>query len=355
MLAILLCSCSKSQEVQWQKQYDLGVRYLSEGNYEEAIIAFTAAIEIDPKRAEAYLSLADVYLALEDYEEAQAVLERALEQVDETQAVQSKLEEIEELAAQAEPAMEPDGGGQDPQSGADPEPGGETAPAQEPGEAPEESQEATDEEPSESAPAEELEQTAPTQEMPEPESESEPEPQLPETFTSYQYAVDMVGVATLWDAYRMMEQSGVYTSIEWDSMDGYVYYMTYATDDWAQYLDFTWIAPDELMEMEFTSEGLTTEELLGYCSGCVISGVDGRYGSSGIGISPVFSSGMTYEEILQACEANGYTYSVQENPAYSETYLQIELGGGKVLSFTRDELDASGAAPEFFDVYMTAL
>lgn len=29
----------------WQEQYDLGLRYLSEGNYEEAIIAFTAAIE----------------------------------------------------------------------------------------------------------------------------------------------------------------------------------------------------------------------------------------------------------------------------------------------------------------------
>ena len=39
----------------WQEQYDLGVRYLAEGNYEEAIIAFTAAIEIDPNRVEAYM------------------------------------------------------------------------------------------------------------------------------------------------------------------------------------------------------------------------------------------------------------------------------------------------------------
>ena len=31
----------------WQEQYDLGMRYLNDGNYEEAIIAFTAAIEID--------------------------------------------------------------------------------------------------------------------------------------------------------------------------------------------------------------------------------------------------------------------------------------------------------------------
>ena len=28
----------------WQEQYDLGQKYLTEGNYEEAIMAFTAAI-----------------------------------------------------------------------------------------------------------------------------------------------------------------------------------------------------------------------------------------------------------------------------------------------------------------------
>ena len=38
----------------WQSRYDLGVRYLSDGRYEEAILAFTAAIEIDPKNAQAY-------------------------------------------------------------------------------------------------------------------------------------------------------------------------------------------------------------------------------------------------------------------------------------------------------------
>ena len=59
----------------------MGIRYLSEGNYEEAIIAFTAAIEIDPKRAEAYIGRGDAYVgsgetednlaaALADYETA---------------------------------------------------------------------------------------------------------------------------------------------------------------------------------------------------------------------------------------------------------------------------------------------
>ena len=78
-----LSACGVSGD-SWQEQYDLGVRYLSEGNYEEAIIAFTAAIEIDPNRAEAYVGRGDAYIgsgetednlaaALADYEEAVAL------------------------------------------------------------------------------------------------------------------------------------------------------------------------------------------------------------------------------------------------------------------------------------------
>lgn len=48
----------------WQEQYDLGLRYLSEGNYQEAILAFTAAIEIDPKRAEAYVGRGDAHVTV---------------------------------------------------------------------------------------------------------------------------------------------------------------------------------------------------------------------------------------------------------------------------------------------------
>ena len=71
---LMLCSCGKSQEEQWQEQYDLGVRYLSEGNYEEAIIAFTAAIEIDPKHPEAYIGLADAYIGTGDFDRAEESL-----------------------------------------------------------------------------------------------------------------------------------------------------------------------------------------------------------------------------------------------------------------------------------------
>ena len=87
ILIVLLCSCSKSQAAQWQEQYDLGTRYLSEGNYEEAIIAFTAAIEIDPNRAEAYVGRGDAYIGRGETEEnlaaAMVDYETALE-LDET-------------------------------------------------------------------------------------------------------------------------------------------------------------------------------------------------------------------------------------------------------------------------------
>ena len=81
ILLLSLCACGKKETATtWQEQYDLGVRYLSEGNYEEAIIAFTAAIEIDPQNVNAYIGRADTYvkrgsaedllLAKEDYDRA---------------------------------------------------------------------------------------------------------------------------------------------------------------------------------------------------------------------------------------------------------------------------------------------
>ncbi len=79
-LIFSLCGCGASSAgSSWQDQYDLGVRYLSEGNYAEAVIAFTAAIEIDPKQPDAYLGLAEAYLAGGDRTGAIEVLEQGLE------------------------------------------------------------------------------------------------------------------------------------------------------------------------------------------------------------------------------------------------------------------------------------
>ena len=136
-LALLLglCACAQkaADTAAWQEQYDLGVKYLSEGNYEEAIIAFTAAIEIDPKNplayigrggayvgsgeteenlaaaladyekaieldetnVDAWLGLADVYIRMGEYDKAGEVLHQALEKTGNAPSIGDKLAELE--------------------------------------------------------------------------------------------------------------------------------------------------------------------------------------------------------------------------------------------------------------------
>ena len=100
-LILGLCGCGQKAETSaeanapaWQEQYDLGVRYLSEGNYQEAIIAFTAAIEIDPKRPDAYIGLADAHTARGDTMAAMDVLNQALGAVGENDALSAALEKL---------------------------------------------------------------------------------------------------------------------------------------------------------------------------------------------------------------------------------------------------------------------
>ena len=103
VLLLTLCGCGKKGSgAAWQEQYDLGVRYLSDGNYEEAIIAFTAAIEIDPKRAEgytgrgsAYLGMAEVYIARKQFDEAMEILRQGVEKTGD-QRLTDRLSELED-------------------------------------------------------------------------------------------------------------------------------------------------------------------------------------------------------------------------------------------------------------------
>lgn len=71
LLLVNLVACGEKRSVStWQEQYDLGVRYLSEGNYEEAIIAFRAAIEIDGMNIDGYLGLGNAYCGTHEFEKA---------------------------------------------------------------------------------------------------------------------------------------------------------------------------------------------------------------------------------------------------------------------------------------------
>lgn len=91
-LLVLTACGTKAEPLTWQEQYDLGVRYLSEGNYEEAILAFNAAIEIDPQKPEAYVKLSETYEMQGNRETAKSVLEQAVERLGELDLLQEALE-----------------------------------------------------------------------------------------------------------------------------------------------------------------------------------------------------------------------------------------------------------------------
>ena len=91
VLLLSLAACGGKDA--WQEQYDLGMRYLNDGNYQEAVIAFEAAIEIDPKRSEAYLGAADAYVGLGDYASARKILEDGLDATGDRK-IQKRLDEL---------------------------------------------------------------------------------------------------------------------------------------------------------------------------------------------------------------------------------------------------------------------
>jgi len=89
-----IAACSKKATMTWQEQYDLGVRYLSEGNYQEAIIAFEAAIKIDPQQMDGYVRLAEAYIQANDFENATRVVNQGIEVCGESDAFTLLLSQI---------------------------------------------------------------------------------------------------------------------------------------------------------------------------------------------------------------------------------------------------------------------
>lgn len=64
LLIITLYGCGSVYGGTWQEHYDLGIKYLADGKYEEAILEFTAAIKIDDKQVLAYIGRGDSYFSL---------------------------------------------------------------------------------------------------------------------------------------------------------------------------------------------------------------------------------------------------------------------------------------------------
>ncbi len=96
ILAVVLVLCGCNDSVSWQEQYDLGVRYLSEGNYQEAVLSFLNAIEIDPKQPPAYSGAAEAYLALGERSAAVEILNQGIRETDDI-GLKEEVEKLQNL------------------------------------------------------------------------------------------------------------------------------------------------------------------------------------------------------------------------------------------------------------------
>lgn len=102
ILLVIICTLTacgkKGSDTKWQEQYNLGMRYLQEENYEEAMVDFQKAIQLEPNQASAYLGLAEIYLNQDNFEDALAILQEGLEKTDENAELKNKFEEIQRKA-----------------------------------------------------------------------------------------------------------------------------------------------------------------------------------------------------------------------------------------------------------------
>ncbi|MCR5598405.1 MAG: tetratricopeptide repeat protein [Lachnospiraceae bacterium] len=83
VLAVLIFAVSavavyNSPEKKYDRQLSLAERYLDDLDYEKAIAAYKAAIEIDPNNPEAYKALAELYLAMDDSVSAQETVQAGI-------------------------------------------------------------------------------------------------------------------------------------------------------------------------------------------------------------------------------------------------------------------------------------
>ncbi len=105
--AAVTLSNGSSISVSTSDMLQLADRYLKEMNYEQAIIEFQKILEIEPKNVDAYIGLAEAYVALEDNDRAIEVLERAQRNVDNDQRIENKLAEVNRIYESEPETVEP--------------------------------------------------------------------------------------------------------------------------------------------------------------------------------------------------------------------------------------------------------
>lgn len=79
ILGIVFGVLAYTRSKEYNANMENGTRFLNAGNYQEAIIAFQAAIDISPRRADAYVGLGDAYVGLGQYRTAVGHYQDAVE------------------------------------------------------------------------------------------------------------------------------------------------------------------------------------------------------------------------------------------------------------------------------------
>ncbi len=124
-VGVLIFVMPSSSAKKYEKQLKLAARYLDELDYDKAIAAYKAAIDIDPKSEDAYLGMAEAYVEKGELQAAVDILKEGLKKTG-SEAMEERLAELELKLAEEQaklttptPTPEPAGIGEVNWSGGD--------------------------------------------------------------------------------------------------------------------------------------------------------------------------------------------------------------------------------------------
>lgn len=90
LVAVSACSAPQPEQAGITEFLSLGEQYLTDLDYDQALVEFLKVIEIEPCNARAYLGAADAYIGRGQTEDAIAILRRGLEETD-NEAIRAEL------------------------------------------------------------------------------------------------------------------------------------------------------------------------------------------------------------------------------------------------------------------------
>lgn len=109
LAAIAVILLTGGNKKKYREQLDLGKKYVSEEKYEEALLCFETAMNIEPKEEEPYLCMAEVYEIQGDFDNMVSILKLGCERA-KTAKLEEELQRAEALAEEAKnmQGMDPD-------------------------------------------------------------------------------------------------------------------------------------------------------------------------------------------------------------------------------------------------------